>query len=103
MAKYELPIYGENDEVVKMHATNICPWAVYIQAADMQEQLQNKGAREQMQAVGDILKAVFHELTDEELLHADGADVMNTFTQIVSGGQKIKSGQKIKGGNSKNA
>lgn len=96
MAKYELPIYGENDEVIKMHETNICPWAVYIQAADMQEQLRNKSAREQMDAVGEILKAVFPQLTDAELLHADGGDVMNTFAQIVSGGQKIK------GGNSKN-
>lgn len=97
MSKYELPIYGANDEVVKMHQTNICPWAVYIQAADMQEQLKDKSAREQMAAVGDILKAVFPELTDAELLRADVGDVMNTFTQIVSGGQKIK------GGNSKNA
>lgn len=97
MAKYELPIYGENDEVIKMHETNICPWAVYIQAADMQEQLKDKSAREQMDAVGEILKAVFSSLTDAELMRADGADVMNTFQQIVSGGQKIK------GGNSKNA
>ena len=97
MAKYELPIYGANDEVVKMHEANICPWAVYIQAADMQEQLQKKSAREQMDAVGEILKAVFPALTDAELLHADGMDVMNTFQQIVSGGQKIR------GGNSKNA
>lgn len=97
MAKYELPIYGENDEVVKMHETNICPWAVYIQAAEMQEQLQDKSAREQMEAVSEILLAVFPALTKEELLHADGGDVMNTFAQIVSGGQKIK------GGNSKNA
>lgn len=97
MAKYELPIYGENDEVTKMHETNICPWAVYIQAADMQEELKDKSIREQMDAVGAILKAVFPALTDAELLRADGADVMNTFQQIVSGGQKIK------GGNSKNA
>ena len=97
MAKYELPIYGDNDEVIKMHETNICPWAVYIQAADMQEQMKDKSAREQMDAVGEILKAVFHTLTDAELLRADGADVMNTFIQIVNGGQKIK------GGNSKNA
>ena len=97
MSKYELPIYGKGDEVVKMHEANICPWAVYIQAADLQEQLQDKSAREQMDAVGDILKAVFPELTTAELMHADGADVMNTFAQIVSGGQKIK------GGNSKNA
>lgn len=97
MAKYELPIYGENDKVIKMHETNICPWAVYIQAADMQEQLKDKNAREQMEAVGEILKAVFPALTNDELLRADGTDVMNTFVQIVSGGQKIK------GGNSKNA
>ena len=93
MAKYELPIYGDNDEIVKMHETNICPWAVYIQAADMQEELQGKPAREQMQAVGDILKAVFVNLTDDELLRADGMDVMNTFQQIVNGGQKIKGGE----------
>ena len=97
MAKYELPIYGENDEVIKMHEANICPWAVYIQAADMQEQLKNQSAREQMDAVGNILKAVFPALTNDELLRADAADVMNTFAQIVSGGQKIR------GGNSKNA
>lgn len=97
MAKYELPIYGDNNEVIKMHEANICPWAVYIQAADMQEQMKKKSAREQMEAVGDILKAVFPQLTDAELLRADGGDVMNTFAQIVSGGQKIK------GGNSKNA
>lgn len=96
MAKYELPIYGENDEVIKMHETNICPWAVYIEAAEMQEKLQDKTAKEQMQAVGNILKSVFCNLTDEELLHADGADVMNTFLQIVTGGQTIK------GGNAKN-
>lgn len=97
MAKYELPIYGEHDEVVKMHETNICPWAVFIQAADMQEVLKNKSAREQLEAVGNILKAVFPTLTDAELMRADGADVMNTFQQIVSGGQRIK------GGDSKNA
>lgn len=97
MAKYELPIYGEHDEIVKTHETNIVPWAVFIQAADLQETLADKPAKEQMNAVGDILKAVFHELTDSELLCADGVDVMNTFAQIVSGGQKIK------GGTSKNA
>ena len=97
MAKYELPIYGENDEVIKMHESNICPWAVYIQAADMQEQIKDKSAREQMEAVGEILKTVFPTLTNAELLRADGADVMNTFLQVVNGGQKIR------GGNSKNA
>lgn len=98
MAKYELPIYGENDEIVKEYTSNICPWAVYIEAAEMQETLKEKTVREQMDAVGKILKAVFHGLTDAELLCADGGDVLNTFMQIVKGGQNIKGGN-----NSKNA
>ena len=85
MAKYELPIYGENDEIIKEYTSNICPWAVYIEAAEMQETLKDKSAREQMDAVGKILKAVF-----------DGGDVLNTFMQIVQGGQNIKGGNKSK-------
>ena len=92
MAKYELPIYGDNDEVIKNYETNIVPWAVFIQAADMQERLEKQTAKEQMESVGEILKAVFHGLTDAELLCADAMDVMNTFMQIVNGGQKIKGG-----------
>lgn len=94
MAKYELNIYGNNDEILKTYATNIVPWAVFIRAADLQEELKNKNAKEQMNAVGEILQAVFHELTSDELLCADGNDVMNTFKQIVSGGQKIKGDSK---------
>lgn len=92
MAKYELSIYGENDEVIKKHETNVCPWGLYVEAAELQEQLTNKTAKEQMQAVEYILKSVFCNLTDEELKHADTEDVMNTFLQIVSGGQAIKGG-----------
>lgn len=97
MAKYELNIYGANDEIVKSYGTNIVPWAIYIKAAEMEDTLKNMSAKEQMNAVGELLKEVFVGLTNEELMHADGMDVMNTFAQIVSGGQKIN------GGNSKNA
>ncbi|MGA4517418.1 phage tail assembly chaperone G [Solibacillus silvestris] len=95
MAKYELPIYGENDEIIKTYETNHVSWAVYIKAADMETSIKNKTAREQFDAVGDILKDVFAGLTDDHLMRADGMDVMNTFAQIVNGGQQIK------GGNSK--
>lgn len=97
MAKFELNIYGENDEIVKQYSTNICSWGVYIQAAEMSETLQEKSAFEQISAVGEILKSVFRGLTSDELNCADASDVMNTFQQIVSGGQKIK------GANSKNS
>lgn len=97
MSKFELPIYGENDEIVKTYGANICPWGVYIQAAELHEKLKDTSALEQMNAIGNILKIVFSGLTDSELAHADGGDVMNTFKQIVSGGQTIK------GGDGKNA
>jgi hypothetical protein len=90
MAKYELPIYGDNDAVVTEHKTNICPWGVYIEAAELAEGLQEKSAREQIEAIGTILKAVFSGLTDDELKRADRNDVINTFRQIVNGGQTIK-------------
>lgn len=96
MAKFELSIYGKDDEIVKEYKASICPWGVYIQAAEMQDTLKDKSIKEQMYAIGDVLKTVFVGLTDEELSHADVGDVMNTFKQIVSGGQEIK------GGNSKN-
>ena len=98
MAKYELPIYGENDEIVKEYKTNICPWGVYIEAAELSEGLQGKSTREQLSACETIMKAIFTGLTDAELRHADGGDVFNTFRPIVNGGQTIKGG----GGNSKN-
>lgn len=46
MAKFELPIYGENDEILKTYATDHCPWAVYIQAAEMQDTLEGKSTKE---------------------------------------------------------
>lgn len=97
MAKYELPIYGDNDEIETTYTANIVPWGIFIQAAELQDEIQKKSFKDQVQEIGNILKAVFKELTDEDLTRADVGDVMNTFTQIVSGGQKIK------GGNGKNA
>lgn len=97
MAKFELPIYGANDEIVKKYEANICPWGVYVQAADLQDKLKEQNFKEQITSIGGILKMVFVGLTDEELMHADGGDVMATFKQILSGGQIIN------GGNSKNA
>ena len=97
MAKYELPIYGANDETLKVYETNHIFWGTYIEAADLQEQMQDKSAKDQMLSVNNLLKSIFVGLTDEELNKADITDVMNIFEQVVQGGQQIKSG------NSKNA
>lgn len=94
MAKYSLNIYGKNDEILKTHESNICPWAVYIRAAEMQETMKSMKATEQMDAVGELLMGVLPELTREDLLRADGGDVMNLFAQIVNVGRQIKSNSK---------
>lgn len=90
MAKFELPIYGENDEIEVLHESNVCPWEVFIRAADIEEKLPKMSAKEQLEAVGDLVKAVFAGLTDAQLKRADALDVMNTFQQITRGGQKIR-------------
>lgn len=94
MAKYELPIYGVDDEILKTYTSNHVSWAVYIKAAEMETSMKDKSALEQMNACGDILKEVFKGLTDEDLMKADADDVMNTFVQVVTSGQKIKGGRK---------
>jgi hypothetical protein len=92
MAKFELPIYGEDDEIVKQYATNICPWGVFVRAAEAAQTIKKKDITEQFSIIGGILETVFIGLTKEELERADYEDVMNTFNQIVSVGNNIKAG-----------
>ena len=96
MAKFELSIYGENDEVLKKYETDHVRWGVLLQAVKLQEEIKDKGADEQFAAINSFIKSIFIGLTDEELEKADGLDVVNTFQQLISAVGKIK------GGNSKN-
>lgn len=97
MAKYELTIYGENDEVVKKYETDHVRWGVFLQAVKLQEDIKNKDEIEQFNAINKFIKSIFSGLTDEDLNLADYDDVMNTFKQILAVTKNIK------GGNSKNA
>ena len=96
MAKFELSIYGENDEKIKTYETDVVRWSVFLRSAKLQEEIKNKAVDEQFTAINQFIKTIFVGLTDEELELADGSDVINTFNQLLSG---VKS---IKGGNSKN-
>lgn len=93
MAKFELPIYGVDDEIIANYTANHVSWGTYIKAADMEQEIKDKTAREQLEMAGELLKEVFQGLTDEHLMKADGLDVIHTFEQIVTGGQKIKGGK----------
>lgn len=97
MARFELSLYGENDEVLKKYETDHVRWGVLLKAVKLQEEIKDKGAEEQFEAINKFIKSIFVGLTDEELEKADGLDVINTFNQLISAVGNIK------GGNSKNA
>lgn len=89
MAKFELNIYGDNDEIVKKYATDHLKYGVLMQALEMQESLDGASMAEQMDAANALVKKVFAGLTDEELEQADAGDVLNTFVQVTRQAEKI--------------
>lgn len=89
MAKFELNIYGENDEIVKTYATDHLRYGVLMQALEMQEGMEHMTAAEQMQTANALVKKVFAGLTDAELACADAGDVLATFTQVTRHAEKI--------------
>lgn len=84
MAKFELPIYGENDEIVKEYKTEIVRYGILEDAIKISEETKGGTAEEQLKAVTPILQRVFKGLTAEELKDADLFTVFNVFNQIVS-------------------
>ena len=90
MARYELTIYGENDEVVKKYETDRLRWGVLLQAIRLNDEIKGKNAVEQFSAINKFVKAIFSGLTDEELDMADMKDVLNTFKQIISAAGAIE-------------
>lgn len=95
MAQFELNIYGNNDEIVKQFATDKVRWGVFMQAFELQDEIENMSQAEQFGMVNKFVKKIFPELTDKDLENADIDDVMNTFKQLLNKANKI-------GGNSKN-
>lgn len=90
--RFELSIYGENDEVLKKYETDHVRWGVLLKAVNLQEIMKGKTPIEQVSMVGEFVKSIFVGLTDEELEKADTNDVMNTFKQLLSSVGTINSG-----------
>ena len=96
MAKYELKIYGENDEIVKTYATDNVAWGFYLEAVKAAENMGDMTADEQFAMINRFIKRLFIGLTDEELENgASGDDVINVFNQLMRKANSI--------GGSKNA
>lgn len=97
MAKFELNIYGKNDEIVNVYKTDHVRWGLLIAALDLQEQIKDADEAEQIKAISAFAKEIFVDLTDEDLNNADSGDVINVFAQVG------RMANKIKGNGSKNA
>lgn len=82
MAKFELPIYGENDEIIKCYATDRVRWGIFLQALEVSESIEKKTPAEQFEVISNFIKKVFPDMTDNHLEMADVGDVFNTFKQL---------------------
>lgn len=90
--KFELSIYGENDEVIKKFETDHVRWGVLLKAVKLQETLKDKTEIEQLQVVSEFVKSIFVGLTDEDVEKADAGDIFNTFKQLINSVKAINSG-----------
>ena len=96
MAKFELNIYGNDDEILNTYATDRVRWGVFLQALEVEKGLKSKSAGDKLATINEFVKKIFPDLTDAELENADVDDVMNVFAQLLQKANKM-------GINSKNA
>lgn len=92
MALFELNIYGNNDEILKRFETDKVRWGVYLQATELQENLNSASVTDKFRQISNFIKKIFPDLTDEDLENADSDDVLNTFTQLINKANKIRGG-----------
>lgn len=88
--KFELSIYGSNDEIIKQYGADRVRWGVLLKAIDLSQEIGKKTPSEQFKSIGEILKLIFVDLTDEDLELADYNDVMATFKQLINCVNQIK-------------
>lgn len=93
MARFELPIYGEDDQLVRKYEADRIRWGALVEAAGIREELQGKDLPAQVEAIGRFLKTIFPGLTDEDLDKADYLDVLNTFNQLTGTLSRMKAGE----------
>ena len=96
MAKFELPIYGKEDQIVNKYETDIVRYGILEDAIKISEETQGKGPIEQLKAVTPILQRVFKGLSEEEIKDADLFDVFGVFNQIISLANGLQGKENVK-------
>lgn len=89
MAQFELPIYNDENEVVKKYETNIAKWGLLLEAHEANERLADMNEGEQIGMIHTFLMKLFPGLTLDELKNADVGDVFNTFKQFIMKAESI--------------
>ena len=84
MAKFELNIYGNNDEIIKSYATDRIRYGVLMKALELQDKSEKLSPAELMREANALVKTVFAGLTDDELYQADMQDVFSVYRQITT-------------------
>lgn len=90
MAKFELNIYGQNDEITNTYKTDHIRWGLLVAALELQEEIKGVSEIEQLKAINEFAKEIFVGLTDEDLKNADSGDVMNVFVQVGKMSARLK-------------
>lgn len=93
MARYELNIYKENDEIEKTYATDNIKWGFYLEAVKVYEDMKEMTDEEQFEIINSFVKRMFIGLTDEQLERASGDDVINVFNQLMKKANSIGGGK----------
>lgn len=89
MARFELNIYGADDEIVKRFETERLRWGIFVQALELEESLKKATAQDMISAVNEFTKKIFPDITDADLHNADVDDILNTFRQVIATAKKI--------------
>ena len=82
MARFELNIYGVDDEIIKTYKADRVKYGVTLEALKYAETVDNMSTVDKFLTLNKIVKRVFPGLTDEELMNTEIDDVLNVCRQV---------------------
>lgn len=93
MSLIELPIYNDDNEIVKTFSTNRVRWGVFVKAIETEERISGDetNAADAVKLISDLILSVFPSMTADELALADYNDMKNVFAMIVNMSGHIQS------------
>ena len=94
MARFELNIYGADDEIIKRYETEHIRYGVLLKALEIAEKVSKMNNADFIKAAQSIVKSVFVGITDDEIEKADVQDVLSTFRQVTNMSSRVNGSKK---------